>query len=109
MTLDVALDLEISKTADDTTQVVAGQLITYTYAITNSGNQTVTNVAVADVHNGTGTPPVPANETLATDSLPLGDSSDSSTDGVWDLIAPGDIVTFTATYLVTQSDIDTLQ
>lgn len=101
--------LTVTKTADDTTDVVVGQVITYTYDVENTGNQTITNVSLSDAHGGSGPAPVPSNETLTTDNAPLGDSTDGGVNGTWDSIAPGDIVTFTATYTVTQSDVDTLQ
>ncbi len=109
VTLNIAPALAVSKTANDTTDVVVGQVITYTYVVTNSGNQTITNVLLSELHGGSGPPPVPSNETLTTDNPPLGDSTDAVIDGVWDTIAPGDIVTFTGTYTVTQSDVDLLQ
>ncbi|MEX0346210.1 MAG: DUF4347 domain-containing protein [Rhizobiaceae bacterium] len=102
-------DLTVTKTADDTTDVVAGQVITYTYEVENTGNQTITAISMSDAHGGSGPAPVPGGETLTTDSLPLGDSTDGGADGTWDTLAPGDIVTFTATYTVTQNDVDTLQ
>lgn len=101
--------LTISKVADDNTQVIAGQTITYTYVITNNGNQTATSVVLSVSHGGNGTPPVPTNETLTLDAVPNGDSSDSAVDAIWDSLAPGDAVTFTSTYTVTQHDVDTLQ
>jgi uncharacterized repeat protein (TIGR01451 family) len=101
--------LEVTKTADDTTDLLLGQVITYTYVVENTGNQTITNVWLDDIHNGSGPTPTPTNEALTTDSTPLGDSTDGGINGIWDTIAPGDIVTFTATYTVTQSDVDTLQ
>jgi len=52
---------------------------------------------------------VPTSETLLTDNLPLADSIDAAADNSWDELGPGDVVTFTATYTVTQNDIDTLQ
>lgn len=107
--INANLSLTISKVADDTTLVVAGQDITYTYVITNNGNQTVTDIVLSDVHNGNGPAPVPSNETLTLDVAPNGDSTDSATDELWDVLAPGDEVTFTATYTVTQQDVDTLQ
>ena len=108
-TVSTNLSLTISKVADDTTLVIAGQTINYTYVITNNGNQTVTDVVVSDSHIGNGTPPVPSNEALTLDIAPNGDSSDSAVDAIWDVLAPGDEVTFTSTYTVTQQDVDTLQ
>ena len=101
--------LTVTKVASDTTDVTLNQVITYTYRVENTGNQTITNVTLSDAHNGSGAAPVPGGETLTTDTAPLGDSTDGGINGTWDSIAPGDIVTFTATYTVTQSDVDTLQ
>ncbi|MEM8651179.1 MAG: hypothetical protein AAGF54_11665 [Pseudomonadota bacterium] len=103
--------LSIDKSANDTTDVVAGQVITYTYVLTNTGNQTVTNISISDSHNGSGTPPVPLPESaILTDNAPLGDSSNpDAANGVWDRLAPGDSVTMTANYTVTQTDVETLQ
>ncbi|MGI9402064.1 MAG: DUF7507 domain-containing protein [Rhizobiaceae bacterium] len=99
--------LDVTKTADDTTSVVAGQLITYTYVVTNDGNQTISNISLSDAHGGSGPAPVPGNEALTGDVSPAGDSSDGTTNnGVWDSLAPGDSVTFTATYTITQTDVD---
>jgi len=101
--------LTITKVADDDTLRAAGETITYTYTVTNTGNVAVTNATVSDVHNGSGPVPTPGNETLFNDVAPPGDSTDAATNGSWDTIAPGDSVRFTATYLVTQNDVDSLQ
>lgn len=102
--------LVVTKTADDTTSVVAGQLITYTYTVRNAGSQTLTNVSLSDVHDGSGPPPVPSGETLSSDVGTPNDSTDATAnDGVWSVLAPGDSITFTATYTVTQTDVDTKQ
>jgi hypothetical protein len=101
--------ITVSKTADNTVNVPAGVTVTYTYVVTNNGNQVISNVTLADAHNGSGPTPTPGNETLTTDAGTPGDSSDGGVNGVWDTLAPGDQVTFTASYVVTQSDIDTLQ
>ena len=102
--------LSITKTADDDTDVVAGQTITYTYVVTNTGNQTIADIGLSDSHNGSGPAPVPGSETLSTDAGPAGDSTDATAgNGVWSSLAPGDAVTFTATYIVTQQDVDTRQ
>ncbi len=56
--------------------------------MTNTGNVTLTNITVNDVHGGSGPFPTPASETL-TDNAPLGDSSDTTpADGVWSVLAP---------------------
>ncbi len=102
--------LSVVKSANPTGNVVAGQTVTYTYAVKNTGTLTVTNVSPADAHNASGPAPTPSGEALTTDSGQLNDSTDASaSDGVWSLLAPGDTVTFTGTYTVLQSDVDQLQ
>ena len=103
--------LTVTKTADKTTDVVAGEDVTYTYVVTNAGNQTLTNISLSDAHGGTGTAPAPNADTATlTDNGQTGDSTNTTTgDNVWDQLAPGDILTATTVYTVTQEDIDTLQ
>ncbi len=102
--------LLVVKTANDTTDVAVGQSIIYTYVVTNNGNLPLTNIFLNDVHGGSGSTPVPNNETLTNDANGIGDSTDSiSNNGIWDTLGVGDSVTFTAAYSVTQQDIDTLQ
>jgi large repetitive protein len=102
--------MQVTKTANDTTDVIAGQVITYTYTVTNTGPLTLANVALNDAHDGAGPDPVPGNETLAGDIAPLLDSTDSNpADNNWDSLAPGDSITFTSTYTVQQNDVDTKQ
>ncbi|MEM7215424.1 MAG: hypothetical protein AAF423_07775 [Pseudomonadota bacterium] len=102
--------ITVTKTADNDTNVPAGVTVTYTYVVTNTGNQFISDLSLVDTHLGSGTPPAPANETLSSDNDVPGDSSDGTpNDGIWDSLAPGDEVTFTATYTVTQNDVDTLQ
>ena len=102
--------LAVTKTAAPTANVKAGDTITYTYTVKNTGNVTLKDVSLSDVHNAFGAPPTPQSETLTTDAAPLGDSTDTpSNDGIWSILAPGDTVTFTATYIVQQSDVDNLQ
>ena len=102
--------LSVTKTADVTANAAAGQVITYTYTLTNTGQRTLTAISLSDAHNASGPAPVPGGETLANDAGTIGDSTDATTnDGIWSVLAPGDTVTFTATYTVTQSDVDSLQ
>ncbi|MEL6287888.1 MAG: hypothetical protein AAFQ35_03830, partial [Pseudomonadota bacterium] len=101
--------LTITKLADDDTERGAGEEITYTYRVQNSGNVTISNVQISDAHNGSDPPPTPQNETLVTDNAPANDSTDAAANGVWDSLAPGDAVRFTGTYDVTQIDVDLRQ
>ena len=102
-------NLAIVKTSSTAGPVKVGQVITYTYKVTNTGNAPMINISINDVHNGTGVFASPFGETLSTDAAPIGDSTDTTAnDGIWSLLAPGDTVTFTATYTVTQHDVDYL-
>ncbi|MFZ1814771.1 MAG: hypothetical protein WBO55_16120 [Rhizobiaceae bacterium] len=84
-----------------------GDVITYTYAVTNNGNVTITGIAISDVHSGSDPLTTPHNEFVSGDVAPLSDSTDvTSDDGIWSSIAPGDTVTFTTTYTTTQTDVD---
>jgi uncharacterized repeat protein (TIGR01451 family) len=91
-TIPAAPALSIDKTADTAGPLTVGQVINYTYLVTNTGNVTISGVDVNETSfNGTGTP-VPNPTTAGSTTL-----------------APGGTVTFTASYTVTQADIDTLQ
>ncbi len=62
--------LSITKTPDVFSGVVAGQVISYTYVVTNTGNVTITGDSVADSHSGSGPDPVPGGEALSGDAAP---------------------------------------
>jgi large repetitive protein len=115
VTVNVALkpaisSMQVTKTASPNTNLSAGQVVTYTYTVKNTGNVTILNVSLTDVHNAIGAAPVPGSEVITGDAPPLNDSSDATiSNGVWSSLAPGDTITFTATYTVQQSDVDTLQ
>jgi len=79
------------------------------YVVTNNGDQPISNISLSDAHGGSGTTPVPGGEALSSDTGTIGDSTDAVANGSWDVLAAGDAVTFTATYTVTQQDVDTLQ
>ncbi|WP_420367228.1 DUF7507 domain-containing protein [Curtobacterium sp. L1-20] len=84
---DPAPALTVVKTADRTELTAAGQTITYSFVVTNTGNVTLTDVAVDDTDfTGTGT--------LSAVTCPTA------------TLAPGADITCTATYEVTQADID---
>ncbi len=102
--------LQMTKSANRAGPLTVGTVITYFYDVKNTGNQIMTSVTASDVHNGSGTLPVPANEILLTDVSPLSDSTDvSPANSQWSTLAPGDTVRFSANYTVTQTDIDLLQ
>jgi uncharacterized repeat protein (TIGR01451 family) len=83
-----------------------GTIITYVYVITNTGNSSLTNVTVADVHNGLGAPVAPGTETPV--SVANG-SSDGAVNASWDTLRPDDQIAFSATYTLTQADVDQRQ
>ncbi len=112
--------LVVTKSASVPGPVNASDTITYTYTAENTGNQTLTNVSMADPHdaNATGTlsaisfAAVPLTDAgagggTASNGVATGDSTDDSADAVWDTLAPGDTITWTATYVVTTADFQT--
>jgi Calx-beta domain len=64
-----------------------GDIITYNYAVANTGNVTVTNVNISDIHLGAGTLSAISPLSVAT-------------------LNPGAATNFTSTYLTVQGDID---
>ncbi|MEP1231665.1 MAG: hypothetical protein ABJG88_13410 [Litorimonas sp.] len=100
--------LSMKKVADNQGPHNVGDVVTYTYTVRNDGDVSIANVAISDTHNGSDPAPTPGNETLLTDVGTQGDSTDSGIDGSWDFLAPGDVLTFTGTYTVTQIDVDNL-
>ena len=75
----------------------AGQVITYSFAVTNSGNTTETNVSVTDA-----TPGGNVAGTCSALTNPTGTCSGASVAS----LAPGQTATFTGSYTVTQADIN---
>ena len=101
--------MTVDKVPSVTGTVAAGDVITYTYAATNTGNVTLTAITPDDQHtSAAGTVALTiSGDALATDAgAATGDSTDAGVNGVWDTLAPGDSVSFTAPYTVTQADID---
>ncbi len=88
-TATLSIDKSFVITTDGGTigQADPGDVITYYYDVTNTGNVTMTNISVGDAHSGTGTPPTPSPALLAS-------------------LNPAGTFQFTATYQVTQGDID---
>jgi hypothetical protein len=107
--LVITAALSIEKSPNTASPVNAGSTIGYTYRVTNTGNVTMNNVTINDAHVGYGSAPVPGNEVMFNDVAPFGNSTDAGTNASWDVLAPGDVVEFTSSYLVVQADIDNLQ
>lgn len=101
--LNIAPALVVSKTASPDTNVPAGTVVTYTYTVTNSGNVPITNVSLADTHKGVPGALTPAFQSFTTNT------GSTNTGNTITLLQPGDVAVFTATYTVTQNDVDTLQ
>ncbi|GAB3144982.1 hypothetical protein GCM10027290_24100 [Micromonospora sonneratiae] len=81
--------LSVVKSAEPTSVTAAGQQVTFSFAVTNTGNVTLRDVDIIDI-TFTGSGP------LAPPTCPPGAAS----------LAPGDSITCTATYTVTQADVD---
>jgi uncharacterized repeat protein (TIGR01451 family) len=103
--LNVLKGITITKVPDQTTNVPAGTLITYTYTVTNTGNVPVTTITLADTHNGVPGALTPAFQSFTTN---VGGLS-LRTGNIIDILQPGDVAKYTATYTVTQADVDNRQ
>jgi uncharacterized repeat protein (TIGR01451 family) len=91
--------LSIAKSVAPATGATAGDTLTYTFVVTNTGNVPLTNVTVNEAtFSGTGAAPVVDVSNCSTTS---GDVTD--TDGVL-AMQPGAVVTCTAQYEVTADD-----
>jgi uncharacterized repeat protein (TIGR01451 family) len=95
--------LEVSKVASLDTNVPAGTLITYTYHVKNNGPVPITNVTLSDTHKGV------LNALTPTFASWVVQTTSTNTGKTINVLAPGDEAIYTATYTVTQSDVDTLQ
>jgi uncharacterized repeat protein (TIGR01451 family) len=88
--------LTMLKTATPSGPYSVGQTVTYNFLITNTGNVTISGVTAYEAaFNGTG-----GTGAITPVVTPAGAST---------TLPPGGTVNFTATYVVTQADIDTLQ
>ena len=83
VTLTQTPELTLLKTSDATGNEVAGDVITHTFEVTNTGNVTGTGLNIDDALTGT-------------TALSLTPST----------LAPGAVATATATYTVLQADVD---
>lgn len=80
-------ELGLVKSVSPTTVDAAGAVVSYSFLVTNEGNVTLTEIGITEtVFGGSGTTPVA--------SCPAG------------ALAPGDDVTCTASYALTQDDVD---
>jgi len=97
VTVDVppapSISLAKSATPDDSANYTLGQVITYSFVATNTGNVTLSGVTVTDPLAG-----------LSQVACPTAASAWMS--GQVGVLAPGDQVVCTATYTLQQSDID---
>lgn len=101
--LNIQPGIQVTKVASKTTNAAAGDVITYTYTVKNTGNTPVNNITLADTHNGVLGALVPAFV-----AFNVGNTS-THTGNTINSLSPGDSATYTATYTVTQTDVDTRQ
>jgi hypothetical protein len=101
--IDSTARFDLVKVADDTTDRDVGDIVTYTYTITNTGNVPITNVTLADVENGSGALVGPAFDSWTTQN------SSTVSGNTLTLFNPGAVAVYESTYQVTQNDVDTLQ
>lgn len=111
LTVSKAAVLTDSGTADGL--AAAGEVITYTYTITNTGNVPLTGVTVNDIHEGQAlASSVFTSEALVTDgplagdAIPVNSSDATANDGIWTTLQPGAVITITYTHTVTQPEVD---
>jgi Domain of unknown function DUF11 len=101
--LNVSNGLKIVKTPSKTTNAAVGDVITYTYTVSNTGNTTITTINLSDTHNGVAGALVPAFQAFTTNT------GSTRTGNTINILKPGDVATYTATYTVTQADVDNRQ
>jgi uncharacterized repeat protein (TIGR01451 family) len=98
----------------NTTPVVVGNVVTYKYTVTNTGNVPMTDVKISDLHVASTILSTASmlNEALQSDgplatATPAVPSTDTTAaDGKWTTLQPGATVVFTWTHPVTQAEID---
>ncbi|MFO1033608.1 MAG: hypothetical protein U1E15_05860 [Hyphomicrobiales bacterium] len=75
-----------------------GDTITYTFTVTNTGLTSLSNVTLTDAMVTPGAP-------VLTDNGTAGDSSDGILSAGWDVLGPGDVLAYSATYAPTAADL----
>ena len=88
------------KSSPTTSINTVGQVVTYTFVATNTGNLTLSDVGVAD------TQIAPAAGLTTAPTCQARTSPAASCSGASTTLAPAQSATFTATYTVTQADLD---
>jgi uncharacterized repeat protein (TIGR01451 family) len=91
-----------------------GDVIKYTYSVTNVGNVTINSVSVSDNHEGSVLVGQPLGESIAAidggNDGPLAPGVTSTdalaNNGVWSVLRPGAKVVFTYSHTVTQAEFD---
>jgi uncharacterized repeat protein (TIGR01451 family) len=101
--LNIVPGISVTKVASKTTGAAVGETITYTYTVRNTGNTPVNNITLADTHNGVLNALTPGFV-----AFNAGNTS-THTGNTINSLSPGDFATYTATYVVTQNDVDTRQ
>jgi hypothetical protein len=89
-----------SATVDDGGDGIAdaGDTVSYVVTVRNTGNVTLFDASANDPLITLGAP------TLSDDVVPAGDSTDVA-GGAWDVLAPGDAISFTGTYTLVPTDV----
>src|SRR5690606_23178377 len=95
--IDLVKTFVVDNSSGTAGRVDAGDEITYTFEVTNTGNVTLTDVGLAEIaFSGTGDYELPADAVF----VPAPGGSAAGT------LLPGETATYTLTYILTQDDID---
>jgi hypothetical protein len=100
----ISIDKQSTLDAGADNIVNANDIITYTFTVKNTGNVTLRNVVLSD----TKVTPAALVLPVGGDVAPMLDSTDTAAPG-WFNLAPGDTITSTATYAISQTDVNTGQ
>ena len=92
--------LKVTKVASPTTVTAAGQTVTYTFTATNTGTTAMSGVGITDTQTA------PAGSLNATPACTGLTNPTATCSGTTTTLAAGQTATFTATYTVTQADMN---